>query len=153
MLHLKEANMKDIEKEYEFITNTPEDENGFTNSGFGCSREDFENKILPDYINSAKGVGLPEGWVPETELFLWDDDKIVGVFRIRPVSYTHLDVYKRQVLDGCKNDHSRKYDYRRADQSVQLLYEYYDEPDDDLHDLCYDDLEHGERKAYRGGAE
>lgn len=83
MLYLKEANMEDVELEYDFITNTPENENGFTNPAFGCSREDFENMILPGYINHAKGVGLPQGWVPETEFFLWDEDKIVGLFRIR----------------------------------------------------------------------
>ena len=26
---------------------------------------------------------LQEGWVPETEFFLWEDNKIVGWFRIR----------------------------------------------------------------------
>ena len=31
MLYLKSANLEDIEKEYEFITNTPSNENGFTN--------------------------------------------------------------------------------------------------------------------------
>lgn len=83
MLYLKEANTEDIEKEYEFITNTPENENGFTNPAFGCSREEFENEILPKYINTSKGVGLREGRVPETQFFLWDEDKIVGLFRIR----------------------------------------------------------------------
>lgn len=83
MLYLKEANMEDIEKEYEFITNTPENEDGFTNGAAGCSREEFENKILPGYIHAARGIGLPEGWVPETEFFLWNDDIIVGLFRIR----------------------------------------------------------------------
>lgn len=83
MLYLKEANTEDIEKEYEFITNTPENENGFTNPSFGCSREKFENEILPKYINASKGIGLREGRVPETQFFLWNDDKIVGLFRIR----------------------------------------------------------------------
>lgn len=41
MLYLKEANFEDVEKEYEFIVNTPADENGFTNSGFGCSLDEF----------------------------------------------------------------------------------------------------------------
>lgn len=83
MLYLKEANMEDMEKEYEFITNTPEYENGFTNPGSGCSKEAFENLILPGCINAAKGIGLQEGWVPQTDLFLWDDEEIVGLFRIR----------------------------------------------------------------------
>ena len=83
MLYLKEANVEDIEKEYEFVTNTPKNENGFTNSAAGCSKAEFVAKILPGYMTAAKGIGLPEGWVPETELFLWDDDEIVGLFRIR----------------------------------------------------------------------
>ena len=40
MLYLKEANWEDIEKEYEYITNLPENENGFTNANYGVSRED-----------------------------------------------------------------------------------------------------------------
>lgn len=83
MIYLKEANIEDIWKEYDFITHTPADENGFTNAGFGCSREDFEYKILPGYLRAAKGIGLREGWVPETEFFLWDNETIVGLFRIR----------------------------------------------------------------------
>lgn len=31
----------------------------------------------------SKGENLPEGYVPETFLFLWCDDEIVGQFRIR----------------------------------------------------------------------
>lgn len=83
MLYLKKANMEDFEKEYFFITNTPLDENGFTNPAFGCSKEDFKNQILPGYINASKGIGLQDGYVPETEFFLWNDDVIVGIFRVR----------------------------------------------------------------------
>lgn len=83
MLYLKAANFDDIDKEYEFITNTPANENGFTNSAEGCTRKEFEDTILPGYIKASQGIDLPEGWVPETEFFLWDNDQIVGLFRIR----------------------------------------------------------------------
>ena len=83
MLYLKEANREDLEQEYAFVTSTPENENGFTNPGAGCDKDEFAHKILPGYINGAKGIGLPKGWVPETEFFLWYDDQIVGWFRIR----------------------------------------------------------------------
>lgn len=83
MLYLKEANLQDCEKEFEFITHTPENENGFTNPKFGCTKEEFEQRILPGYIKNSKGIDLPEGYVPQTEYFLWDDDQIVGLFRIR----------------------------------------------------------------------
>lgn len=83
MLYLKEANLEDIEKEYIFVRDLPVDENGFTNEWHGISREDFEEKALKPMMAYAKGEMLPEGYVPETFLFLWDDEEIVGQFRIR----------------------------------------------------------------------
>lgn len=83
MLYLKEINYEDIEKEYEFVRNMPLDENGLGNEWHGVSREDFESKAMEKMIRFSKGQDLPEGFVPETFLFLWDDDTIVGQFRIR----------------------------------------------------------------------
>lgn len=83
MIYLKEANFEDIEKEYEFVREMPLDENGFGNEWHGVSREDFESKALPKMIRFSRGEDLPEGFVPETFLFLWDDDTVVGQFRIR----------------------------------------------------------------------
>lgn len=83
MLFLKEANYEDIEKEYLFVKDMPMDENGFTNEWLGISREDFEDKALGQMIGFSKGEDLPEGYVPETFLFLWNDNEIVGQFRIR----------------------------------------------------------------------
>lgn len=83
MLYLKEPNYEDLEKEYEFVHDMPDDENGFINELYGISREDFEKDGIKQMISAAKGEGLPEGYVPETFLFLWDDNKIVGQFRIR----------------------------------------------------------------------
>lgn len=83
MLYLKEANYDDIEKEYLFVRDMPIDENGLTNEWHGVSREEFEQKVLKQMIDYSKGLSLPEGFVPETFLFLWRDDEIVGQFRIR----------------------------------------------------------------------
>ena len=83
MLYLKAVNWEDIEQEYLFTTEQPADENGFTNKYEGISREEFEKVVLPRLINNSKGIDLPEGYVPCTEYFLWEDDKIVGLFRIR----------------------------------------------------------------------
>lgn len=38
---------------------------------------------LLDVAKRAGMSGLQEGWVPETEFFLWEDNRIVGWFRIR----------------------------------------------------------------------
>lgn len=83
MLYLKEANIEDIEKEWAFVREMPVDENGLCNEWHGVSWEDFENKALVKMLQFAKGENLPEGFVPETFLFLWDGDEIVGQFRIR----------------------------------------------------------------------
>lgn len=83
MLYLKTANMEDLEKEYLFVRDMPIDENGFTNEWHGISKENFEQKALPAMIAYSKGEQLPDGYVPETFLFLWNDNEIVGQFRIR----------------------------------------------------------------------
>lgn len=83
MLHLKEANVEDAEKEWLFVTATPGNENGFTNKWHGVLHEQFISEALPEMIGHAKGIGLPEGFVPATTLFLWNDTEIVGQFRLR----------------------------------------------------------------------
>ena len=77
MLYLKKVNEQDAQEEYVYITNLPADENGFTNRYYGISEEDFMQKALPEMIHFSNGVGLPEGFVPETDFFLWEDNHIV----------------------------------------------------------------------------
>ena len=83
MIYLKKACFEDLEKEWLFVKEMPEDENGLTNAWHNVSPEDFETRALPGMIAASEGLGLPEGYVPETTFFLWDDDAIVGQFRIR----------------------------------------------------------------------
>lgn len=85
MLYLKEANMEDAAKEYAFVSELPQCENGFTNECPGVSEEEFTSRVLPRMIAFARGEGLPAGYVPETSLFLWEDGEIVGLFRVRHV--------------------------------------------------------------------
>ena len=83
MIFLKKANPEDMEKEWLFVRDMPEDENGLTNAYHGVSREVFRNRVLPEMLAFSEGANLPEGYVPETFFFLWDGDTIVGQFRIR----------------------------------------------------------------------
>ena len=82
-MELREANFADIEQEWAFVRDMPEDENGLTNSWHGISRKDFQEKALPCMIAFARGDNLPDGYVPENILFLWQDGQIVGQYRIR----------------------------------------------------------------------
>ena len=83
MIYLKKLNPEDMEKEWQFVRNMPEDENGLTNAWHGISRKDFEDTAFPAMMKFMEGKELPEGYVPETFLFLWKDDEITGQFRIR----------------------------------------------------------------------
>ncbi len=80
---LKPANMADAECEYAFLAQVPAEESGFSNPLAGISYADFLATGLPKMIAHAEGRRLPEGFVPETDFFLWDGDEIVGLFRIR----------------------------------------------------------------------
>ena len=83
MIYLKKANPADADKEWQFVRDMPEAENGLINNWHGISREGFTGKALPAMLAFAEGIGLPDGYVPETFFFLWEDDTIVGQFRIR----------------------------------------------------------------------
>ena len=82
-IFLKKAGPEDLEKEWQFVRDMPEDENGLTNEWPGVSLEEFRDRALPQMILFSEGKGLPEGYVPETFFFLWDGDTVVGQFRIR----------------------------------------------------------------------
>lgn len=83
MLYLKEINLNDIEEEYRAIKSIPANENGFENKYHDVTMEKFEKEVIPKLNRNSKGIDLPEGYVPDTYYFLWDDNKIVGLFKIR----------------------------------------------------------------------
>ena len=83
MLYLKKANFEDMEKEYVFMRDMPEDENGMGNVWHGVSRADFENIALPKMLANEKGENLKPGYVPQTNYFLWEDGEILGVYHFR----------------------------------------------------------------------
>ena len=60
MLYLKEANIDDMQKEYEVIARIPSDENGFTNEYENCSFEEFKEQI-------EKGGFILAHWYGTTE--------------------------------------------------------------------------------------
>ena len=81
MIYLKEANLEDGEKEYEAIRQIPFYENGYENRFAFMSHDAFITQGLKKMVG-YKYPGQP-GRVPETYFFLWDDDTIVGLFKIR----------------------------------------------------------------------
>lgn len=83
MLYLKEAALEDAAALYEMYRNIPSDENGFTNPDAGCSEEEFCRRVLPRMLDWSRGENLPEGFVAETDFFLWEDGRVVGLYHLR----------------------------------------------------------------------
>ena len=82
-VYLKKVNHEDFEKEYEAITSIPAQENGLENLYHDVTKEEFKNRVIQELLDHSNGINLKPGYVPETYFFLWDDDKIVGLFKIR----------------------------------------------------------------------
>ena len=83
MIELRLVNLEDVAEEFRAITGLPADENGFNNEFVGISFEDFVAHGVTRLIANHHGEQLPSGYVPYSVYFLWDDDKIVGVFHFR----------------------------------------------------------------------
>ena len=83
MLYLKAANYEDIEEEYKAIKFMPAQENGFENKYHNVTKDEFFYEVIPKLLKNSEGVALSDGYVPDTYFFLWNDDKIVGLFKIR----------------------------------------------------------------------
>lgn len=83
MLELRKMNEKDIHAQWEYVTALPADENGLTNGYEGVSFEKYRDVVLPELMMHEHPIGMPDWFVPETYYYLWDDNKLVGEFRIR----------------------------------------------------------------------
>ena len=82
-MELRKININDIEAQWAYTTELPTDENGLTNPFNGVSFDEYREKVLPTLISYEHPVNMPEWFVPETYYYLWNDDCLVGEFRIR----------------------------------------------------------------------
>lgn len=72
----------DLEKAYELQMSFDENENGFMNAAYGLSLEEFKGYVQGKH-NSSLGIGLKEGYVPDTVFILEDEGSYVGIFNLR----------------------------------------------------------------------
>ena len=82
-MELRKLNLNDAYAEWEYISNLPEDENGITNSFHGVGWEKYKDEVLPKMMSYENPIDMPDWFVPETYYYLWDDECLVGEFRIR----------------------------------------------------------------------
>lgn len=83
MLELRKMNREDAAEQWKFVTMLPADENGFTNSHEGVSFQEYTDKVLPEMMMHEDPVNMPDWFVPATYYYLWDNNTLVGEFRIR----------------------------------------------------------------------
>ena len=83
MLEIRELNWKDVDEIYKVLKELPEDENGFMNPYHGIDNDTFMHEIMPKLIDITNGINLKPGYVPQTYYFLWEDEHIVGVYKLR----------------------------------------------------------------------
>lgn len=83
-LKLKLANLEDAKAEYEAIRKlSGQGLNGLIGDCENATFEELLETYLPKIIANHSGEQLKPGLVPYSTYFLWDDDKIVGIFSFR----------------------------------------------------------------------
>lgn len=83
MLQLRKMNYEDAAEQWRFVTAMPKEENGVRNPYEGISFEEYLHTALPELMMHEHPVNMPDWFVPATYYYLWDDDTIVGEYRIR----------------------------------------------------------------------
>ena len=83
MLEIRELNWQDADAIYQVLKELPADENGFMNPYYGIDKETFMHETMPKLIDTANSINLKPGYVPQTYYFLWEDNHIVGIYKLR----------------------------------------------------------------------
>ena len=83
MLELRKLNHNDALEQWKFVTALSADENGFTNQHEGVSFEEYIKSVLPEQMMHENPVNMPDWFVNATYYYLWDDNTLIGEFRIR----------------------------------------------------------------------
>ena len=78
---LKKVSLRDGHTEYALLQAMPE-ENGFMNDGYGIAWEAFPG-WLRSQVDMARGIGLPDGYVPQISYWFYADGVPVGRAKLR----------------------------------------------------------------------
>lgn len=119
-MYLKLANLEDAKAEYDALCELPADENGFKNDWSEVSFDEFQKTGIKKIIAYSEGRDLPEGYVPCPLYFLWNDDRIVGVFHFRHYLCTSLREHGGHVGYAILPEHRGKH---YATEGLKLLIE------------------------------
>ena len=81
MLTLKKFSKKHAQQEYDFFQQF-QNENGFINPYYGWTKEQFFSDAIKERNESSHGYTKPH-LVPDTYYFLWKDETIIGLYKLR----------------------------------------------------------------------
>ena len=81
-IELRALSLKDGEDVFNMLKEMPAVSNGFYNTGYEISREEFSSYLMENY-NCSKGIDIKKGYVPQTMYWLYVDGKIVGIGKLR----------------------------------------------------------------------
>lgn len=79
---LRELQVKEDESLLFMVQEIGQGGNGFVNGLNSGSMEEFASKVLRNY-EMARGIDLPEQYVPQTIYWLYDNDKPIGYGKLR----------------------------------------------------------------------
>ena len=83
MLELRKMNYRDAIEQWKYVTKLPTNENGLTNKYEGVTFNEYITSVLPELMMHENPIDMPDWFVPESYYYLWDDNILVGEFRIR----------------------------------------------------------------------
>ena len=81
-LKLRQLSPDDGRDVYEMLQGIGENENSFKNPVRGMDFDEYKEWLI-EQDNWSRGVGLPEGYVPQTLFWLMENDLPVGIGKIR----------------------------------------------------------------------
>ena len=89
MIELRQSSKKLGKAEYDMLQGIIDGENGFMNKVYGMSFDEYK-KWLIEQDEHHLGQNLPEGWIPDTTYFLYDNNIPIGIGRIRHETNDYL---------------------------------------------------------------
>ena len=83
MIELRKMNYEDIVEQWKYVAALPANENGLTNQYEGVSFDEYRDTVLPKLMMHENPINMPDWFVPETYYYLWDNNTLIGEYRIR----------------------------------------------------------------------
>ena len=116
MIELKQVNKDMGFDEYKMLQGIENGENGFMNEVFGMSFAGFKEWLIMQE-DFHLGKNLPQGWIPYTTYFLYDNGLPIGIGRVRHETSEYL----QKVVGAGEIGYGISKDYRGKGYGMTLV--------------------------------